>query len=296
MAGQTQGAVTRLSIDGVKMCFKRVEDKSVFKNVDGAAAAICGSLAHNAARVAPGIALYRLHILLEPTPEELDTLIPIMGYTEDTDVFTLTEDYSSLGVDVVVDRSAKVHTYTGMKVDKAIWRGQKGVQPVSLELQMVGTGFSEGSSFGSPTDPSATAPYAFSMGTLSLLGNTEVFDRFVLVQDNHMAIQHNNSVDPTSVVPAEQTFSLGISTPYTSDEAAILTTFTSAGREDGGAAAVKFENDNGQSTQIALANVKWEATPPSILGKQEVRLDQFYTGYATSGTEACIITHHATAS
>lgn len=303
MAGtaQTQSIVTQLALNGKEFCFVSVQNQSVWHLVDGSDRTMCGVLDHISAHVVPGITVMRCSVLLEPTPEELDVLFPLLGFTESpTDTFTITDTIPAFTM--IQDLSAKVHTYSGCKVDKWFLRGQKGLTPVTLELQILGLSMSEGAAGSFSADAiSATGPYAFSMGTLTLRSETRAFDRFVLMGDHHMNVQHNNSVNATSIAATQRTLALGVSTPYTfsatasEDETALFTDAIAAARAAGTAGILAFANGNGQSTSLALANCKIEPTPPSIPNKAEVRLDQYYKLYKSGSTAAVIATHDATA-
>lgn len=297
MAGQSQGAFAQLAIGGKKIeTAVRFVDKSVYGLVDPNPEVFSGILDGVKEIVSAGIKMFQFQILLYPTVDQLDTLLPLIGFAESpTDTFTLTDDFSSLTFTVIVDKKAKVHTYTGCIVDKAIFRGQKGLKPASLELHIFALAMTEGAagSF-SATTPTLTAPYAFNTGTLSEAATSQVFDRAVLAIDNHAVVQHNNSEAPTSIQPSWRLISFGCSTPYTSDEIAILTTHIGSSRADGVAGVLTLSRGN-YSTTFTMANLKWQATPPSVLGKgQEIRLQQYYTVYKSSATSPLIITHDAT--
>lgn len=296
MAGQSQGAFARLAIGGQFIqTAVRFIDRSTYGLVDPGPEVFAGILDSPKEIVSAGIQTFAFQILLYPTVAQLDTILPLIGFAESpTDTFTLTDDFSSLTFTTVVDKVAKVHTYSNCIIDKAIFRGQKGLKPVSLELHVLARSMAEGSSF-SVSTPTLTAPYAFNVGTITNAGNTEVFDRFVLAIDNHAVVQHNNSETPTSIQPSWRQITLGCSMPYTSDEIDILTTHIGSSRSDGVAGTVAFSRGN-FSTTFTLANIKWQATPPSVLGKgEEIRLQQFYTCYKSGSTAPLIITHDATA-
>ncbi len=298
MAGQSQGAFAQLAINGQKIASAvRFIDRTKYMLVDPGPEVFSGILDNPKELVSAGIQFFGFQVLLYPTVAQLDTILPLIGFAESpTDTFTLTDDYSGLSFSTIVDRVAKVHTYTGCIIDKAIFRGQKGTKPVSLELHILALGMSEGNagSF-SATTPTLTAPYAFNTGTLNLGGSGEAFDRFALAIDNHAVVQHNNSETPTSIQPSWRSINLGCSAPYTSDEIAILTTHIGATRADGVAASVVLARGN-FSTTFTCANAKWEATPPTVMGKgHEIRLDQMYSIHKSGSTAALIITHDATA-
>lgn len=296
MAGQSQGAFAQIAIGGQKIeTAVRLVDRSTYGLVDPNPETFSGILDNVEETVSAGIQTFALQFLMYPTVDQLDTILPLIGTTESTDVFTLTDDFSSLTFTTIVDRVAKVHTYSNCIIDKAIFRGQKGLKPVSLELHILARTMAEGNAGTfSATTPTLTAPYAFNTGTLTLSGNTEVFDRFVLAIDNHAVVQHNNSETATSIQPSWRQITLGCSTPYTSDEIALLTTNIGSTRSDGYAASLVLSRGN-YSTTFAIANVKTQANIPDILGLgEEIRLQQFYNCYKDGSTAALIVTHDAT--
>lgn len=303
MAGQTIGAETQLKIGSNKICFVSIEDKTVFGLTDGSSDAICGSHYVRADRFSTGPITPKLHILMHPTPEEFDALLPLLGFSESTDVFTLVEDFSSLtGFDVLLARGASVDLYENGIVDKAILRFQKGGKPWALELQVYFQNMqinSAGTFSGS--EISGTAPYAFTAGVLNANSISGVpFQSGLLMIDYNVNVQHNNSILPTSIIPGVVKIHLGVDTPYTSDEVTLLTAFTSESDPPvpvatGYSGSVVFTR-GGLSCTLALTNLKSEATPPSIKNRsEEVRLKMFYEVLGTSSTKPLVITNDITA-
>lgn len=293
MSGQSQGAFTQLAIDGKQMEFLSISGGAITELVDNGEQAIRGILDHVEERVTQGLSRYALRIVMQPSPTELDTLLPLMGFTESpTDTFTVAETYTTFTT--IVDRVAKVHTYTNCKIDKWIYSGQKGSTPVTLTLFLLAEDETEGASGSfSATALDTDIAYAFHEATGTLQGAAEVFDRFAIIGDAHMAVQHNNSRKPTSIAPTQRTIHLAVSTPYTSDESALYT--TPYGSAAGGTASIVLTRSD-RSTTFTFANAKvTNAKPPDIPGKTEIRLSQVYKAYKSGSTASLVITHDNTA-
>lgn len=291
MAGCAQGFASRLSLAGQKFEFLRIQEHTVRELVDNGDLAIRGVLDHSKERVTLG----RLHIgftvTMNPSPAELDVLLPYMGFSESpTDTFTDTDTISSFTA--VIDRVTKVHTYTGCKIGRVVFSGQRGSQPIAVQIQILGTGFSEGTDFGSPTALDTDIVYAFHEGTLTARSASTAFDRFQWVRDCHLEVQWNNSATPTAVCPTNRTNIVSVSTPYTSDESGLFTTPLSA---SAGAALTLAWTRAGQSTSVAFANAKEIARPPSIMGKGLIRLPVTWQCFKSGSSAAVVVTHDATA-
>lgn len=287
-----QGFAAQLAINGQAMEFLSVRDLTVRELVDNGDQAIRGILDHAKERVTLGRLQIGVEVTMNPSPAELDVLLPLMGFSESpTDTFTIGDSLTTFTT--IVDKVTKVDTYTTCKIGKATFFGQRGGSPIGLRMQILGTGFSEGNagSF-SATALDADICYAFHEGTLTLQSSSRAFDRFEFTLDPHLMVQWNNSSTPTEICPTQRTITLAASTPYTSSESDLFTTPLSSAA---GAAATLAWSRSGQSTSIALANVKAIARPPSVPGKTEIRLPLLYRAYKSGSTAAVIITHDATA-
>lgn len=290
------GTFSALSLGGTRIHFKKIDPTdSAHHLVDAAQGRITGSRFPRSEYVVPGQEVHRHHILLEPTAEEFAVLLPLMGIpvTSGT-TYTISETLSSFSM--IIDRVAKVHTYGTSYVDKWILRGQKGLKPWALELQIVSLGDTEGAagSF-TPTPPAtATGPYPFSKGTMTLGGTGYAFDQFVLACDNRVLLRYNNAETADDAMATGCELILATSLPYTATEAGLFTTGSGSNRADGVVATLAFSLA-GVSTSFAIANVKTPNQPPKIESKfAEVRLPRYFTGYATSGTALLVVTHDST--
>src|SRR5690606_3848541 len=191
----SEAVASKLQLNGQEYCFVRAVDRSRLSVVDPNGQIICGSYAHKGERLRPGPRLIRLHTLMYPTPAEWNTLLPLIGYTESSDDFTPNDAPTTFNAQVKYDGAGTGNYVTG-KIDKAIARGQQGLNPVSLELQMVFQDFNMDSPF-SAASPDTDFSYEFSSGTLqvgSTGATTRLFNSFVWVHDNHLASRFNNQV------------------------------------------------------------------------------------------------------
>jgi hypothetical protein len=195
---------------------------------------------------------------------------------------------------VAIDRIAKVHTYVTCYIDKAIFSGTKG-KDIKLELKIIGTSETEGAaaSFPSLTFPT-DKPYQFNQGVLTLDGNTELYNQFVLVIDNHLEREFNNSATATDIVAADRTVAFACSTPYTSDETALYTTPGPGGPARGGLTGTNklvFTN-GGESTTFTMGNLKpMPARAPSVNGKRQIRLPLQYKSFGDGSRADISVTH-----
>lgn len=284
LTATNEAVASRLQLNGQQYCFVKVQDQSSFKFVDPNGELICSSYDHRDERVAIGPRLIRLHVLLEPTPEEYNLLLPLIGLTEAADVFTPTNSLTSFNAQVDYS-GVDVGNYLVGKVDKAIWRGQQGLAPVSLELQMIFQDFNLDSAF-SATAAGLNAPYEFTSGVFGMGATgdtTRRFNSFVCVHDNHLRARFNNAETADNIINVQRTVHLGINTPYTASEDDLLIDgITNSTRLTGQQANLAFTRSP-QSMTFDFPNLKWEAKPPDITGKtQETRLMQYYKAYTLS--------------
>lgn len=292
--GQSQGAQSQLAMDPTAIGagseyyhFLRETLTDVHDLIDDGDNAIRGTRSHPQERVNQGLIDISGSIWMNPTPDELDNLLPrILGGSENLDVFPVAETVPSFVV--AIDRVARVHTYSGCKVNRAIFSGRKG-QPVTLELQIIGASVSEGAAGSFPSlTPSSQTPYVFHEGVLTLQASSRSFDQFVLIVDNRLEREYNNSRTATDIVARDRAVFLATSTPYTATETDLLT--TPVGSAAGAAATLVFTK-GGQSTTFTLANIKSFARSPNVPGKRQIRLPLQYKAYKTTSANEIEITH-----
>jgi hypothetical protein len=307
MAGQSQGSQSQLCMDtalpidtsSIPLHFTRSTLAAKFELIDDGAASMRGSRSHIEERVGTGMIDVSGSIVCNATPDELDNWLPFaLGTAESANVFAVAE--GALERWFMVDNIGKLHTFNSCYCDKMIISGTKG-KPIQFRFDVIGTSVTEAAAAGFPALTFSTQRfYSFHEGVLTIQGAAELFDRFVLVVDNHLEREVNNSTTATDIVPADRDVWLYTSTPYTSDETALLTTpaamaGTWATFDPAGAAASLVWTNGGVSTTINLGNLKiYPRTPPNQ-GKRQIRLPIRAKAYMTGVTAEIKVTSDSVA-
>lgn len=287
MPCSSQGAISKLAIGGQQIPFEMIDDQTTRKLVDDNDEVITGYMDPLSQRVSLGQLDIVVNVRLRPTPLELTALFPQMGMTLDTGVWGLDESLASFTM--IIDRVAKVHTYATCYVNQWTLSGQKGTKPLALDLQIVGTSLTEGNagSF-SATALTADGPYPFTAGVLTLRSSTRQFDRFSLSVNHFVERNFENSLTVSCADMTRRRVTLATSVPYVSANTDLFTTPLASAA---GAAATLVFTKGGQSTSIAITNLKEIARPPGIPGKMAIRLPLFMRAYRTTSTKTFATTH-----
>lgn len=283
----SQGAVSKLAIGGYQMPFRYIDDQSYRAIVDDTPEMITGLMDPLSERISLGQQFLTVMVRLHPTPLELTQLLPYMGLALSTGVWQLEEDVDDFTM--VIDRVAKVHTYSNCKINQWVLGGQKG-QPITLDLQIFGKTFSEGSagSF-SATALQSDAPYPFTGATYTIKSSARAIDRLAFAVNHNLEREFENALTANCIDMTRRTATVASSVPYISGNTALFTTpfVTSL---DGAAATLLLARGN-QSTSIAFTNLTPIARPPSIPAKVAIRLPMFHRAYRTISDKAFAITH-----
>lgn len=285
----TEHRDTRVSLNDDQFCYVRLLDQSQYTFVDPNPEINCNRLGHHGDRVSEGIQIFEFALLIEPSAEEIDKLLVLAGFTEASDLFTLSDNSDLTSFTTHIDRSAANQIYAGTKVDKMIFRGQQGRHPISCELHCKALSMTEGTYSGTPIT-NRGAPYAFSAGSLAL-PTAYRFNSWVQVLDNHLAARWNDEVTASALANVERTVHMGINTPYTTSEKALLTTAIGASRLTGLTGTVTF-SATPRSTTFEYFDLKWEANPPDLPGKpHEVRMPIWFKAYETDDNHEVEVTN-----
>lgn len=278
----TETVITGVAINGSEMCYLSADDETLFTYVDPNGNLMCGTPDHVAARVVPGMEIVRVTLLLAPTPGELDVIVPLLGTTESpADTFDPVDAGPPAFPLLLKRNSDKVHAHSGSRINKAVFRSQAGLHPLTLELEIFSLTWSEGSTF----NPAAVTPdfsYTHTDGALTIddYGADRNPSAFAWALDNHLAPRFNNSVTADTLGFFQRTLHIGCNLPYDHVHDDILTTFTTAATRHEGVALSMSYDRGGKQLQFSHDNVKWEARPPKILNKAEdVRLNCFFKAY-----------------
>lgn len=227
---------------------------------------IRGTRSHHVSRTRQGLNRVGGSIRMNVSPADLEIWLPrIMGSAS---VGVLAETLPAFGV--MIDRVAKVFTYSDCYVSRAAFTGSAGGL-IEMALDIVGRSESVGNAGTFPVlTLGITAdddPYVFHDGTVSLAGGSEeVFD-WELVVDNAMEARFVNAQNATAVNSNDRIVTFGCTVPYTTDEVALYDANT-----DGAIALVTLTNGN-VSTAFSMAG--WQPAPESPVVDQrngEIRL------------------------
>jgi hypothetical protein len=297
MAGSTPAVATGLAINGYRMQFVSVQPLVKYQLVDPNPYLMCGVLADVIEVITPGIEHHGWRVVMTPHPGELDILTPLWGFTESpTDTFSPVETLTSFTTLVrLKSTTANVITTTSCVMDKVVLRGQKGNNPMTLQMDILGKSSSEGSTF-SPSAITRDAPYPFNGGVaLSAGGTVRAIDACVLLWNNHIRPRFNNSVTADVLQNVRQTLHVGVNMPYTDDEDDLITTGIAAARHGGIALNLGWSFNSKRHIWDITKAVWPDATFPGIPGKEaEIRSYQYYQAVRTGSTALATITQDNT--
>lgn len=286
-----QGAASQIALNGQSFPFINMRSLVVQELMDGSTDAITGNLQSYDERWDLGIMRIGHRITLEPTPEELDVLLPLMGLTQSpTDTFTLGQSLTSFPF--IVDYVTKVHTFTNCVIGRWRLQGARGSSPIRLLLDLIGkTRPTEGNagSF-SATGRKTDAPIPFSRGTMTLNSVERQFNQFVLACDFNVAQQYNNSFLPTDLCPSNIQAYLATSVPYDSTNSSLVKVPVVDADVSSFAGALAFTRGT-MSSSWAMTALRPVQRMPDILGKVEIRAPLYYRINRNANTAAIVVTH-----
>ena len=229
-------------------------------------------------------------ITLHPDPAALDLLLPrILGAAEAADSFALAETLPHFGV--MIDRVAKVFTYSGCKVNRAWFRSRAGGL-LELELEVFGKTESVGNAGTFPAltlgTTAAYAPYVHSDAALTLVGSSRVMTSVEIEIDNHLARRFSNSISATDVSPQDRTITLRATTPYTSSETDLY------GQALAGATAGVVYTNGNLNTAFTFGVAQFPDTSPVVNARGEITLALAGIARMTGSTKELVVTHDST--
>lgn len=293
------GSNAKLSINGTRVNFTSFDGSRVVKTLtDGSVRAIRGEFDHTNADVVDGILFANFRITMHLTSAKAALLLPLMGFTTSgvtppvthTTTDTLTEFDTVLTTDGGLD-----FTFEDAKVGRWMITGQKGTEPIRLELDCTAKNLVTAAA-GTFTHGSMTSgsPYAFDKTTLTHNSNSQLYDRFALVVDHGLIVEHNNSQTATQICGSDRVITLGTSFPFsTCSDTTDFVDNPLAGLSD--AAGVLTMTNGNLSTSFALASLIQTLTIPSVNRKKELtRLPLHWRGYKTASTASIRVTNDNT--
>lgn len=272
---------------------------------DGGDKAIRGTLDHIDTNVTEGLTYVEFRTMMWMTSAKMDVLLPCLGFTEVSDVFTLGDSlpYSKI---ILGPAGTKEHVFDNVVPTDFVVSGQKGSDPIMIDIGWMGTTWAEQSNatfFTSQSSPAMTEGYIYAFpnptsggtASLNLLGQTVYYPQFKLAVDYGIIREFNNSVTATNLCPTDHKITFATSALYSScdgNEALIDTPL--AGTTTGASLTLNFQRTVGvqnHQTQFVIANAKAIARPPVIVKNDFNRLPIQMMGYASGSTAALVVTN-----
>lgn len=187
---------------------------------------------------------------------------------------------------VTSDRKAKVFTYTGCKINKAVFSFQQSGQ-LKLVLSIVGQTETVGNSgtFPSltmPTDP----PFMWSgaVYTFNSIARS-VKDSQITIDNGLITDRFNNSQTLTQIPEGDSRILVACTNPFTSEETDLYN--VALGSD---AAGTITATDGTHTLTFSFAKLDWPAETPTIDGRQEIMTKLNFTSRKASTTDALSIT------
>lgn len=264
------GSACQLGIDTVSTVTKRFDFigeslalKETFTTADG----LRGTRTRSISRVRAGNRVVAGQLTLQPNTAEMVLLLPwILGGTASGTSYPLAETVPSRYV--VVDRVTKVVSYTTVRVNKALFRGQEG-KPLELILDLIGCDESVGNAatFPSLTVDMATPPWMFSDMVLSVNSNPYSCKSFELTVDNMLDSGRffNSQTLNTNFNAKDRKISVRTSLPYADAVAAY-----NVGA--GGCPTVATFTNGVDILTLTMAHVAYPRESATVQGRNEVML------------------------
>jgi hypothetical protein len=230
---------------------------------------------------------------MNPSPDELDDLLPfILGAAESLDSFALADTLPDLWA--CVDKVARVETYNSGKIASAMFEGSTG-QKILLTLNALFKTMTIGAAGSYPAlTVDSRNCYKFDHGVLTLASTAYEFNSFRLMVDNVIDPEFANSVTATDLTPSDRIVTLEIpEMPFTATELALLT--NSRGATAGISGSLVFTN-GGVSTTFTMNDLWTPSQTVAIRGrKTRLKLPRQFQAHMTGSTRELVVTHDSVA-
>lgn len=255
-----------------------------------------GSRSHQADDTRVGPYTVGGQLVLEPTPEDLATWLPrILGADPSGTTYNLAETLPSFTLSV--DRVAKVFTYAGCKVNRAVFQGaQGGLLRLTLDIVAQSESVAAAGTFPSLT-LGVTQPYIFSDLALTLASAAREVKQFDLTIDNGLITDRfMNSLVIVSAPEGDRSISL-----RTMHAWAAANTDLYAQALAGAAGSLQLTNalggtpPTGYQTTFSFATLQVPARSPVVPGRQEFFLNLDMVARKVGSTAELVVTHDSAA-
>lgn len=248
-----------------------------------------GTRTRAAERMALGNVKIAGSVTFEPTPAELQALMPfILGTAGSSGTYAEAETLPDLYM--MIDQVVEVNTYL-LRVNKASFSGQPG-KKIKLKLDVVGKTMTQAAAGSFPATVPAidlsARPYMFwdSGSGITIAGTVYSFDKFELDIDNKIEPTYMQGQYATDLEPTDRVITLSIQTKYTSTETVLFTAIRAGTPQS---ASIAFTNG---SNSLGFTFGKLIGTPESVTvsSRQHLRLPLKYQAYGISTTKELVVT------
>lgn len=257
--------------------------KGVVLSTDG----IRGTRSHPSERTRNGPYTISGQITMEPGPADLAVLLPfITGSAGSVNVYALAESLTGQTAFIQIDRVAKVFTYSGCQVDKAVFSSQVGgFLELATDWEALTESVGNAGSFPALTISTA-APYVMTDAALTIGGATtyQFKQATVSINNNLKKDRWMNSISRTDLPALDRIVEVELSMPYTSDTTALYDTGVT-----GGHVVIVWTNGSNSLT-LDLIACQFPAQPPETPGRDEILLPLKGVARKSGSTSELVIT------
>lgn len=210
IATLTTAVDVQVSLDGSEFCYAKFINQGYVETIRNDEIN-CGHVDPELEGDAAGREINRFIILLDITVPMLEKLLPKLGTTGATGVYSSDTTLSSFTT--LVNFGATTHKWTETYITRAIFRGGVSTVPISLEIHCVGV---QEEDEASPTFTPATMEYIYGFpGTgFTVAGTSYDIPNFAFVIDRNLVFDWNSSRYITGVGRGKRNTLLATSTPY----------------------------------------------------------------------------------
>lgn len=248
---------------------------------------IRGTRSHASERVKEGSKTVQGSITLEPSPADLDMLLPwILGGSESNDTFPLADALSALNV--LVDKVDDCYLYSDVYVNRAVFSSEEG-GPLRLTLDLIGKTETASQEFPALTLGVAAnnKPYMHHELTLSLASSSRQCKRLEITVDNHLSTAYNNSLTPSEIKAQDRTVTVRAELPASEDL---------HGQAVAGIAGSATYAHSGCSTVFTFGKLQIPDNTPTVSGKTEIVHSLDMVARMNGSTRELVVTNDSVAS
>ena len=247
-----------------------------------------GTRTRTSDRVAQGLIKVGGSVTFEPTPVELEVLMPfILGMASSSGTYALADALPDLYM--MIDQVNEVNTYL-LRVTRATFSGEPG-KKLKLKLDVVGKTMTQSAAGTFPaTIPAidlSVRPYMFwdSGSGITIGGAIYPFDKFQLSIDNKIQPTYMQGQTATDLEPTDREVILSIETRYSSTESVLFTAIRTGAAQSGSIAFTNGTNTFG----ITFGKLIGFSESVTVPGRQHLRLPLRYQVYGINTTKELII-------